>query len=427
MGTGRHPPRRGSAFSGPRQYISGMKTARPVVTLKHGREDSILRRHPWIFSGAIQDVAGGPASGDTVRVCDDRGRALGLAAWSPESQIRLRMWTFDADGVIDAAFFRRRIDAAAALRAMLFPEAQREATKTDAYRVLASEADMLPGVIVDRYGALLVCQFLSAGAERWRGTIVDMLAERFPSCRFFERSDGDAREKEGLPRRIGTIGDQEPDIPCIALEHGLRFLVDAASGHKTGFYLDQRDNRVLLGRYAQGAEVLNCFSYTGGFALHALAGGAARVTDVDVSAEALAMARRNVALNGLDASRYVQEEADVFHFLRRCRDEGRQFDVIVLDPPKFAASKAQVDRAARGYKDINLLAMKLLRPGGLLFTFSCSGHVPLPLFQKIVADAAVDAMRDARILHFMTQASDHPVSLAVPESWYLKGLVCRVE
>ncbi|MFA6235035.1 MAG: class I SAM-dependent methyltransferase [Bacteroidota bacterium] len=399
-----------------------MEATLPALTLKYGREDSLLRRHPWVFSGAIHSVVGDPASGETVRVHDALGKPLGVAAWSPESQIRARMWSFDAETNIDAAFFRQRIDVAIALRAMLF-----DVSRTNSYRLIASEADMLPGVIVDRYADLLVCQFLSAGAERWRETIVQVLAERFPACRFFERSDGDSREKEGLSERIGSIGNQELDLPCMMLEHGLQFAVDPVEGHKTGFYLDQRGNRALLGRHARDAEVLNCFSYTGGFAVHALAGGAAMVTDVDVSGDALKLAHRNVGLNGFDESRYAQAEADVFHYLRSCRDERRQFDLIVLDPPKFAASKSQVDRAARGYKDINLLAMKLLRPGGLLFTFSCSGHVPLPLFQKIVADAAVDAKRDARILHMMTQDSDHPIALAIPESWYLKGLVCRVE
>jgi 23S rRNA (cytosine1962-C5)-methyltransferase len=399
-----------------------LETKLPELALKYGREDSLLRRHPWIFSGAIHGVEGTPGSGDTVRVRDAKGNALGVAAWSPVSQIRARMWSFDPETNIDAEFFRHHIDNAASLRASLFDE-----SRTNAYRLIASEADLLPGVIVDRYADVLVCQFLSAGAERRRETIKQVLGERFPACSFFERSDGDSREKEGLVERIGSIGNHKHDFPCTVFEHGLRILVDPLKGHKTGFYLDQRDNRALLGRHARDAEVLNCFSYTGGFALHALAGGASMVTDVDVSADALKLARRNIELNSFDESRYAQAEADVFHYLRSCRDERRQFDMIVLDPPKFAASKSQVDRAARGYKDINLLAMKLLRPGGLLFTFSCSGHIPLPLFQKIVADAAVDAKRDARILHVMTQDSDHPIALAIPESWYLKGLVCRVE
>ena len=393
----------------------------PELILHPGREDSVLRRHPWVFSGAVRKVSGDPATGDTVIVRSSKGQALGAAAWSPASQIRARFWHFDGEAPVDADFFRGRLDAALRRREAIAVDG-----RTDALRLVASEADGLPGLIVDRYADVLVMQFLSAGAERWRHPITELLRERFPSAACYERSDGDAREKEGLPERRGFIGAPDAEFPCIVREHGLRFAVRPDTGHKTGFYLDQRDNRALLGTMCAGAEVLNGFSYSGGFAVHALAGGAAHVTDVDVSSDALALARENVARNGLDSGRYLQEEADVFVFLRRCRDEGRQYDVIVLDPPKFAAAKSQLDKAARGYKDINLLAMKLLRPGGLLFTFSCSGHMQLPLFQKIVADAAVDAGREATLLQVMKQAPDHPILLSIPESWYLKGLVCRV-
>ncbi|MBR9975513.1 MAG: class I SAM-dependent rRNA methyltransferase [Bacteroidetes bacterium] len=393
-----------------------------ILTLKPGREDSVLRRHPWIFSGAVRNVDGTPQPGDTVLVRSSQGETLGAAAWSPDSQIRARLWHFDGDRAVDAAFFRERLDGAIRRRDAITADGQ-----TNALRLISSEADGMPGLIVDRYGEVLVLQFLSAGAERWRGPLTDLLRERFPAAAFYERSDGDAREKEGLHARCGFIGSSELEFPCSVLEHGLRFAVRPDTGHKTGFYLDQRDNRVLLGSMCAGAEVLNCFSYTGGFAVFALAGGASHVTDVDVSAEALALARDNVAQNGFDAARYSQEEADVFVYLRRCRDERRQFDCIVLDPPKFAASKSQIDKAARGYKDINLLAMKLLRPGGLLFTFSCSGHMQLPLFQKIVADAAVDAGRNVTAQRVMTQSADHPILLSIPESWYLKGLLCRVD
>ena len=394
----------------------------PTLTLKPGRDESLLRRHPWIFSGAVQNVDADPGIGGTVLVRTARGAAIGMAAWSPSSQIRARMWHFEGERPVDESFLAERLDAAITRR-----DALTAAGDTDAVRLISSEADGLPGLVVDRYGTLLVPQLLSAGAERWRERIIEHLSSCFPSFSLYERSDGEAREKEGLPLRAGFIGNTDRDLPVFAFEHGHRFAVRPDSGHKTGFYLDQRDNRVLLGPMARDAEVLNCFSYTGGFAVHALAGGAARVTDVEVSAEALELARENVALNGLDGERYGQEQADVFAFLRRCRDEGRRFDVIVLDPPKFAASKSQIEKAARGYKDINLLAMKLLRPGGLLFTFSCSGHMQFPLFQKIVADAAVDAQRDAAMLRVMTQAPDHPVRLSIPESWYLKGLVCRID
>ncbi|MBR9976934.1 MAG: class I SAM-dependent methyltransferase [Bacteroidetes bacterium] len=399
-----------------------MSNRSPVVTLLQGREGSVLRRHPWIFSGAIRNVKGSPAPGDTVHVLDSTGHPLGWAAWSPQSQIRARMWTFDAEEIVDEEFFRRRISSAITLRDRLFVN-----TDCNAFRLLASEADLLPGVIIDRYDNTLLLQFLSAGAERWKDVIISFLREYYADAFLYERSDGDARVKEGLAVRAGPVGSPVPAAHCLIREHGLRFAVDIVAGHKTGFYLDQRDNRALLGTMVEGAEVLNCFSYTGAFAMYALAGGAIRVTDVDVSADALAIARRNLTLNDLSENRYEQMQMDVFSCLRRCRDEARQFDVIVLDPPKFATSKSQVDRAARGYKDINLLAMKLLRPSGLLFTFSCSGHIPLPLFSKIVADAAVDARRHVRTLRMMTQAPDHPMASAVPESWYLKGLLCIMD
>ncbi|MDX9758956.1 MAG: class I SAM-dependent methyltransferase [Bacteroidota bacterium] len=399
-----------------------MNATLPVLTLKAGREDSVLRRHPWVFSGAVATVTGTPQAGDTVQVRDAKGRVLGSAAWSPMSQIRARMWHFDEQQRVDEEFFHARIAAALASRAALAEDAS-----TNALRLIASEADGLPGVILDRYGSVLVFQFLSAGAERWRDVMIRIVAGLIPDATYFERSDGEARQKEGLPARTGSLGIKDLEIPCVALEAGLRFLLRPDTGHKTGFYLDQRENRRLLGSMAAGADVLNCFSYTGGFAVHALAGGATHVTDVEVSGDALTLARLNVERNGFDTARYRQEEADVFAFLRHCRDDRRSFDIIVLDPPKFAASKSQIERAARGYKDINLLAMKLLRPGGLLFTFSCSGHMSQPLFQKIVSDAAVDARRDARIRRFLTQAADHPIALAIPESWYLKGLICGLD
>ena len=391
------------------------------LSLRRGRDTSLLRRHPWIFSGAVQRVDGDPPPGATVRVLDADGRALGYAAYSPSSQIRARMWSFDPAETVDAALLRSRIAAAGRRRAPLLASSE-----TTACRLIASEADGLPGFIVDRYDRVLVCQFLSAGAEYWRETLLDILHEAFPGTALFERSDSDAREKEGLPARSGPLrGATLPEFIPIR-EHGLRFRVDVRSGHKTGAYLDQRENRALLRQHADGAAVLNCFSYTGGFALHALAGGAAHVTDVDVSRDALRLAADHVRENGFDDSRYAQHEADVFHFLRSCRDARRQYDVIVLDPPKFAASGAQVQRASRGYKDINLLAMKLLRPGGMLFTFSCSGHMTEPLFRKIVAGAAIDAGREVQVLAQLAQSMDHPVVMHIPESWYLKGYMCRV-
>ncbi len=393
----------------------------PVVTLKKGREASLLRRHPWVFSGAVSAVEGSPQSGAAVRVRSADGRELGTGAFSPSSQIRLRMWSFDPDVVIDDDFFSARVEHALMQRERMFA-----GTDTDAQRLISSEADGLPGFVADRYGDVIVCQFLSAGAEAHRTPVLDALRTRYPDALLYERSDGASRTKEGLPERCGWIGSAHTALPVTVTEEGLRFLVNVETGHKTGFYLDQRDNRVLLEQMAEGAEVLNCFAYTGGFAVHALAGAAARVTDVDVSEDALRLAAENVAENGFDDGRYQQHAADVFSFLRQCRDARQQYDIIVLDPPKFAASASQVEKAARGYKDINLLAMKLLRPGGLLFSFSCSGHIPPALFQKILADAAADAGRDATLLVPLMQAPDHPVSVHIPESWYLKGWVLSV-
>jgi 23S rRNA (cytosine1962-C5)-methyltransferase len=392
----------------------------PRIILKAGRDESLRRHHPWVFTGGIERVEGDPDSGATVDVVTSDGAWRARGAWSPASQMRVRAWTFDEHQQVDAAFLRTRLERALALRRALSLDGPEEAC-----RLVNAESDGLPGLIVDRYGPWLVCQFQSAGAESWRESIIEALAGLGPWRGIFERSDTDSRTKEGLAERVGRLsGDEPPDrVPFV--EDGVRYEVDLRRGHKTGFYLDQRENRALLRALANGREVLNAFSYTGGFGLAALAGGAARVTNVDSSGEALAQARAHAALNTFDEARFECIEDDVFHYLRRCRDAGKAFDAIVLDPPKFAASAGQVDRAARGYKDINLLAFKLLRPGGLLMTFSCSGHVPPPLFQKIVADAALDAGRDGRIVRFLSQAPDHPVGTAFPEGHYLKGLLCE--
>jgi 23S rRNA (cytosine1962-C5)-methyltransferase len=392
-----------------------------AVILHEQREKSLLRRHPWIFSRAVIRVQGDPKPGDTVDIRGSKEEFLGRGAYSPVSQIRVRVWTFDEGEEVGEAFFRRRISRAIALRSL-----GKIQEKTSAFRLVNAESDGLPGLIVDRYSGFLVCQFLSAGAEQWKETIAAVLNSLVPNQGIFERSDADVREKEGLAPSKGLLSGMEPPEFIEIQENGCRFLADIRNGHKTGFYLDQRDNRTLAAGYARDAEVLNCFAYTGGFAVHVLRHGAARVTNVEVSAEILDLARRNIDLNGCRSEKVEWVQGDVFKILRQCRDAGRQFDMIILDPPKFAESKAQIDRAARGYKDINLLAFKLLRPGGVLFTFSCSGVINRDLFQKIIADAALDAGRDARILHHLSQASDHPVALNFPEGAYLKGAACRV-
>ena len=388
----------------------------PII-LKPGRERSLLRCHPWIFSGAIQNVDEEPASGSTVDLLSFNKLFLARASYSPHSQIRARVWTFD-DEPIDREFFRKRIRSSIATRNTLHVT-----RSTDALRLTYAESDNLPGLIVDRYGDVLVLQSLTAGSEFWKETIADVLLEETGLKNIYERSDADVRELEGLPSIVGPLrGSPITKLPIT--EHGLKFTINFESGHKTGFYLDQRANRQRVRELAKDKDVLDCFCYTGGFSVNALSGGAKSVLSVDSSADALELCKENAALNNLPADRHATLEGDVFHLLRKFRDEARSFDMIVLDPPKFAPTSAQVDKAARAYKDINLLAFKLLRPGGILVTFSCSGGVDAALFQKIIAGSALDAGVDAQIVEHLSQAADHPVSLHFPEGTYLKGLVC---
>ena len=392
-----------------------------AVVIKKGREASLLRRHPWVFSGAVARLVGRAGRGETVQLQAADGRALAVGAYSPDSQIRVRVWDPDPQTVIDAAFFQRRLEKAIAWRQRL-PQLR----DTTAWRLVNGESDGLPGLVVDRYADFAVCQFLSAGAEAWRDEIVTALRAQLPLKGIFERSDAEARRKEGLMPSVGLLWGAPPPDQIEISEGPLRFQVNVQAGHKTGFYLDQRENRRLAAVYSAGARVLNAFAYTGAFGLWALAGGAESVTHLETSADALAKADAHTVLNGFDPSRVTLTAADVFKQLRQYRDEGRRFDLIILDPPKFAAA-GQVSRAARGYKDINLIAFRLLNPGGTLFTFSCSGHVDVALFQKIVFDAALDAGSTPRILHDLGQAPDHPVALNFPEARYLKGLVVGIE
>lgn len=388
------------------------------VVLKPGRERSLARRHPWVFSGAIERVDGEPAAGETVHVHSSSGALLATAAYSPRSQIRARVWSW-GESAIDPRFFHQRVEDAAVARAALGI-----GVDTDALRLVHAESDGLPGVIADRYGDTVVMQILSTGAERWRDAIADALCGVPGVQRVWERSDAEVRELEGLHLRSGLVRGSPAPVSTVISEHGLRFRVDIAAGQKTGFYLDQRDNRQVLRRLASGRDVLDCFSYTGGFSLNALAGGAKSLVAIDSSALALDIARANAQENGLSSAEWIED--DVFQCLRRLRDTHRNFDLIVLDPPKLAPTAAHAERAARAYKDINLLAFKMLRPGGFLMTFSCSGGVSGALFQKIVAGAALDAGVDARIEAWLHAAADHPVALHFPEGEYLKGLLCRV-
>lgn len=406
-----------------RFFLTDSKGKHPVVNgqviLKAGRDKNVRAHHPWVFSGAVQHLKGKPQSGETVEVRAANGDLLGLGAWSPASQIQVRLWTF-ADARIDRDFFVERIRQALAYRQQLgIPQ------RNSGYRLLNAESDGLPGVVVDVFGDWLVMQALTAGAEYWKHTIAAALLEVMPAQGVYERSDVDVRKKEGLETTVGSLKGAMPPAHVDIVEENRQYRVDVLHGHKTGFYLDQRDNRSVLQHHAAGKTVLNCFSYTGGFAIAALQGGAQQAINIDASQPALDIAAQTAALNGFAPERMENICGDVFKLLRDYRNEGRQFDIVVLDPPKFAENRNQLEKAARGYKDINLLGFKLLKPGGLLFTFSCSGLMESSLFQKIVADAAVDAGCDARILRKLDQATDHPTRLAFPEGYYLKGLVCQ--
>jgi 23S rRNA (cytosine1962-C5)-methyltransferase len=385
------------------------------IRLREGKERSLLRRHPWVFQGSVDK--GRADAGETVRIEAADGRFLGWGAYSPSSMIRVRAWSFDEAERIDAAFFERRIRAAVAVR-------DRLAVASDGVRLIHGEADGLPGLIVDRYGELLSAQFLSAGTERWKPAIAELLMAHGGATRLYERSDSGVRGLEGLEPKTGWLkGDGSAEVTI--REHGWQLTLDVASGHKTGFYLDQRDNRArfsTLVRQLGLQRVLNCYCYSGGFTVAALAGGAAEVVSVDSSAPALERVQAHVALNGFDAAKSTVADADVNQFLRDALKAGDSFDAIVLDPPKFAPTAAHAERAARAYKDINRLALKLLRPGGLLLTFSCSGGVGPELFHKIVAGAGIDAQVDGAILQRLEAAPDHPMTLAFPEGEYLKGL-----
>jgi 23S rRNA (cytosine1962-C5)-methyltransferase len=395
------------------------------VVLKANRDYTARHRHPWIFSGAIDVAAEGAANGETVEVFAAEGERLGYGAYSPSSQIRVRMLTFGADAVEpSAALFETRVGEAVGRRADFFGNGY-----TNAVRLVNAESDGLPGVVADYYAGYVVCQFTSAAAEFWKDAIVAGLMKFAPFCKGVgERRDVDVRKKEGLSVEgaafVRLAGEEPPELIEIT-EGPVKFLVDVRKGHKTGFYLDQRDARMIVGSLSNGADVLNCFSYTGGFGLFARACGAQSVTQVDLSKDALELAKKNEGLVHLCGTKMEYVEADVFKYLRTCRDRGQKFDLIVLDPPKFAESRSQLMKAARGYKDINLLAMKLLKPNGILATFSCSGAMTTEFFDKILSEAAQDAGRDFQMIVRTRQGMDHPVALSFPEGLYLKGVILR--
>jgi 23S rRNA (cytosine1962-C5)-methyltransferase len=407
-----------------------ISTEHPTIILRPGRDKSIRNRHPWIFSGAVAARHGDPDPGDIVRVTDSEGAYLATGYWNPHSAIKIRLLTWDDTTAIDADFWRARIRRA--VNARVEENLIYDGGTPAAYRLINAESDYLPGLVVDRYGDWLVIQALTLGIDQRKDELVRLLVEELHPAGIYERSDVDVREKEGLRPAVGLLHGQEPPDLIEIDEHGRRFLVDVRSGHKTGFYLDQRMNRLLLGNLlrfdpdAQDRVILNTFGYTGGFTVYALEGLAQRVVTVDASADAIDLAKLNVSLNGFPANDEDFIVADVFQQLRTFRDSGQQFDTIILDPPKFAHTARQVERAARGYKDINLLAFKLLKPGGTLLTFSCSGGVSADLFRKIVFGALADSGRDAQVIDTLGPGSDHPVALTFPEGTYLKGLLLRV-
>ncbi len=393
----------------------------PSVKLKSSRDKIIHNKHPWIFSGAVDSISGNPSNGETVEILRSNGEIVGRGSYSSNSQIRVRVLSFNPDEKIDEDFLRKKIINSISQKLQLI-----DSENTNAFRIINAESDGLPGVIVDKYNDHLVCQFLSAGSEYLKKEIVKILAEEIKPNGIYERSDVDVREKEKLEPSKGLLFGTEPDDLIEIKENGIKFLVDIKEGHKTGFYLDQSENRKIFSDFVKDKNVLNCFSYTGGFSVYALKAGASRVTNVETSESANDLALKNIMLNNLDVNKIEFINEDVFKVLRKFRDEGKSFDVIVLDPPKFAESVSQIQKAGKGYKDINLLAIKLLNPGGVLFTFSCSGHITPELFQKIVAGAAIDSGRNVKIIKQLSQSPDHPVALNFPEGHYLKGLVCHV-
>ena len=391
-----------------------MKTVRCI--LQSGKERPVKNRDPWIFSGAIVRIDEGFEAGDLVRVLSDKEEFLGVGYLNPESQIVVRMLAFE-DVAIDEVFFDEKISQAVAMRKRFMPSA------TNAYRLVHSEGDFLSGLTVDVYGDFLVAEFNTAGIEVWKPVIVEILKKYFPAHSIFERSDSDLRKWEGLKRSVGVLAGSEPPEAIEIEENGLRFGVDVKGGQKTGFFLDQRESRAVVRDISAGKRVLNCFAYTGGFSVYAAKGGAKEVVSVESSEPAVAMGRKNFELNQLGTTKSVWAQTDVFDYLRV---NNKEFDLIILDPPAFCKNKNQIQDAARGYKDINLQALRQLPKGGLLFTFSCSSYITPDLFQKIIFGAASDAKRDVRILKKTSHAFDHPINIYHPEGEYLKGLLCEV-
>lgn len=392
-----------------------------LVKLKKGKESIIKFRHPWIFSGAIDKVENVEENGQLVLVSSSNNQPLAIGSYSFYSQIAVRIWSFDISSKVDKSLLLKRFNSALELRKNIINRSE-----TNAFRVINSESDHIPGLIVDFYAGYYVIQFLSAGVEYFRKEIIEIISNQSDCIGIYERSDSDVRIKENLPLQTKLLfGDSIPEKVLIK-ENGICFGVDIQKGHKTGFYLDQRDNRLILKNFCKNKNILNCFCYTGGFSAYALTNGANYVVNIDSSAKVLELANENHRLNFISDDIYENIEADVFKTLRTFREENRKFDIVILDPPKFADSAANIQKAARAYKYINLLSLQLLNHGGFLFTFSCSGHISRDLFNKIVNDAALDAGREIKFLSYLNQSKDHPILSSFPESYYLKGLLCYV-
>ncbi len=390
------------------------------VILKKGREKPLKQKHPWIFSGAVERIEGDPAPGETVEIRSFGGEFLAQGAFSPKSQIQVRVWSWLQNLSISPEFFRSKIKQAIQYREQILYDFPMK-------RLIHAESDGLPGLVVDKYGDVLVVQFLSAGSDLWKNDLVQILAEETGAKSIYERSDVEVRKLEGLESRAGLLFGREIEEFLPVEQAGMKYWIDILRGHKTGYYLDQRENRDIVGKLCSGLNVLDCFCYSGGFSLQALRNGAASVTLVDESERALNLAEKHVLSNQLPMERMSTQQGDVFEVLRKFRDQARSFDVIILDPPKFAPTASFANRAARGYKDINLLAFKLLNPGGLLATFSCSGGISREFFLRILSGAALDAGVNARIQLHMGQSADHSINLSFPEGTYLKGFAIRVD
>jgi len=393
----------------------------PTIILKKDREKSVLKHHPWIFTGAIQEIEGSPSAGVTIRILNSKKEFLAWGAFSPKSQILARIWSWNEEEKIDSEFIHSRIRAAIDLRNTLF-----NSKTTDAARLIFSESDGIPGFILDQYNDFLIVQISSSAAEYWKDDLVKSCAEITGISNIFERSDSDIRKLEGYSQINGRLLGETPPDKVQIYENGIKYFVDIKTGQKTGFFLDQRTNRFKIRDYSSGKKVLNCFSYTGGFTLNALIAQSGEVVSIDSSEQAITLGKKNIVLNDIDNKRASWIQGDVFKELRVFRDRGEKFDLIILDPPKFAPTIHSLEKANRAYKDINLLAFKLLNPGGILTTFSCSGGVTPDLFQKIVFGASLDAGVEAVILEKLHQDRDHPIPLNFPEAEYLKGLICRI-